>query len=306
MEILQLLDQKKKNVSRVLSENSLCGDVYLYDQNENSEPIYEIVKPFFQNMNLGTKKIILGYKGGSAQDMLTRFRQATDEVVLMMAIEALPRFEVSDSFKKWWARENGPEYSVTGLFSFHASSRRTVALDLTTGKHIEPLWSDKSDIFQSIVHCLNKFPVASAIIRSISDDSAHYPMVFVSEEYAKIFDLTPSNLLHHSLNLLTSEKVSLALSSQQPSKLETEYLKKLTTNSLAVAIKPIRDQNGHCIYFYVIVTNMSSQSFCMESLKLSTDLFDILPPVLIINFWPQNHPYPLNLHYRSHKVELRC
>lgn len=233
---------------------------------------------------LEQKRLILGYKGGSSQDMLNKFQKATDEVVLMMAIESLSRFEQSESFKRWWSTENGTEYSVTGLFSFHGSSRRTATLQSTSGKQIEAIWSDKGDIFPAIIHCLDNFPVASAIIRH--NENHQYPMVYVSEDYARIFGKMTSELIHQPFNLLTLEKVNESLRNHTNCKMDIEYNRgeNLGSKSLALGLKPIFDQDNHCIYFYIIVMDMTAQSFSLEGLKLSSDLFDILPSKLTVRY----------------------
>lgn len=279
-----LIGNDEKKVSEVLSQHS--------DDEDSSDIIYESLKPFFESMDPATKRLILGYKGGSSQEMLNRFQKVTDEVMLMMAIESLPRFEVSESFKKWWSTENGTEYSVSGLFSYHGSSRRTAALQASTGKQIEAIWSDKGDIFPAILHCLNSFPVASIIIRH--NESQQYPMIYVSEDYAKIFNTTASELIQQPFNLLSSEKVNESLKNHISSRMDIEYNQGgLGSKSLAVGLKPIFDQDNRCIYFYVIIMDMTSQSFSLEGLKLSSDLFDILPSKLTVRYkLPTISPHP--------------
>ena len=272
-----LIGNDERKVSEVLSQHS-------EEDEKPNEIIYESLRPFFDSMNPSTKQLILRYKGGSAQDMLDKFQKVIDEVILMMAIESLPRFEASESFKKWWSTENGTEYSVTGLFSFHGSSRRTATLQASTGKEFEAIWSDKGDIFPAILHCLNSFPVASAIIRH--NETHQYQIIYASEDYAKIFDTTISELIQQPFNLLSSEKVKELLKNHSNCKMDIEYNsdEPRRNKTLALCFKPIFDQDNHCIYFYVIVVDMTNQLFNLERLKLSSDLFDILPSKFTVRY----------------------
>jgi hypothetical protein len=273
----------------------------------HDEYTYYSLKPFFESMDLATKRRVLDHKNGTARPMLTQFEKCHDEIILVMAIEALPRFETSESFQKWWRREKGSEFSISGLFSRHESSRRTATLHAATGKEIEGLWSNKGEnIFPAILHCLNQFPVASALLHY--DESRHYPMVYVSEVYATLFSSSVAELTRRPFNLMSSmtlNHINDALKQHHLSKGEIKYMREVQetsvgdmsdqhsttatattattiTSSLALAVKPIMDQSFRCIYLFVVVVDMTAPSFCLESLKLSMDLFEIFPSTLRI------------------------
>jgi hypothetical protein len=323
-----IIESNEERVSEVLSRHS--GEVD-EDIDTKDEYTYESLKPFFDQMDVRTQRQILNYKGGSAHEMLLKFQKVPDEIMLLMIIEALPRFEASDSFQRWWKREHEVEFSISNLFSFHRSSRRTTSLAATTGKHIEPIWSSKNDIFAAIQHCLNSLPVASAILLSRSNEAHHgksYPMIYVSDSYAKIFGSSSAEMLHQPFNLLScGDSIANPLNDHLTTKITISFqsnhcgtsrvpnddasidiTRSPTPLTLAVGMKPVHDQKSEYLYVFVIVADLMSQSFCVESLKLTMDLLDILPSLLPLTASPSPppqhfspfHPFSTHLNHESH------
>jgi hypothetical protein len=286
-----IIEANEEKLSEVLSQHSGGDD-------GGDEYTYQSLKPFFVEMDVDTKREILKYKGGSAHEMLLKFQKCPDEIMFLMIIESLPRFEASESFQRWWKREHEVEFSISSLFSFHKSSHRTVNLQAATGKHIESIWSSKNDIIPAIQHCLNSFPVASTILRYRSDElHISYPMIYVSDSYARIFGSSPTEMLHQPFNLLSyGDLITQPLNDHLTTKLTINYHPQDVATSrlphdnsttcthpptpLAVGMKSVCDQESQYLYVFVIVTDLKSQSFCVESLKLSMDLLDILPSSL--------------------------
>jgi hypothetical protein len=316
-----LIGSNEEKLSEVLSpgrESPREGQDHriVYHSTPHDEYTYPSLIPFFERMDLATKRIIFGHQMNlhspghghnfattTTTTMLTQFQKCPDEIVLLMAIEALPRFETSQSFQQWFQRENGTEFSISNLFSYHEKSSRTVILHSVTGKEINGFWSGKGEnIFPAIIHCLNQFPIASALLHA--DDTHHYHMIYVSEFYAKIFSTLVSEMISHPFNLLSSmthTHITEALKEHHLSKGEIKYHPShispdsspnveqhsnttITTQSLALGVKRILDQCSRCIAHLVVVVDMTADSFSLEALKLSMDLLDIFPSTLRIKY----------------------
>jgi hypothetical protein len=240
---------------------------------------FPTIAPYFDNTTNIMRQEYFA-RVGDCESFLRELENVSNYLLLLMAIESIDRFEKSKSHQAWFATEHSVEHSTRekSLFSYH-STRRTKVLTNTDYDMLKPIMSSRDWLFV-LKACLENTPIATAICRF--ETNGKCLVVDCNEAYQKMFCKTAHELYGKKLNLLRSPKeqekllqhcIDLRLSSKLVLNVKVEK----HVLSIAVASIPIMDLQGACKYMVFVCCNMSTKSFNIKELKITSDFADILP-----------------------------
>jgi hypothetical protein len=249
------------------------------EQDEDTFLQFPTIAPYFDNTtNIMRQEYFT--RVGDCVSFLRKLENVSNYLLLLMAIESIDRFEKSKSHQAWFATEHSVEHSTCekSLFSYH-STRRTKVLTNTNYDILQPIMSSRDWLFV-LKACLENTPIATAICRF--ETNGKCLVVDSNEAYHKMFCKTAHELYGKKLNLLRRQKdqeklLQHCIDLHQSTKLVLNVEVEKHVLSIAVASIPIMDLQGACRYMVFVCCNMSTKSFNIKELKITSDFADILP-----------------------------
>jgi hypothetical protein len=240
---------------------------------------FPTVAPYFDNTSDIMRKEYFA-RVGDCVSFLRELENVSNHLLLLMAIESIDRFEQSKSHQTWFdTMKSVVEHNTLekSLFSHHFTMR-TKVLTNTDYEVLRPIMSSRDWLFL-LKACLENTPIATAICRFGKNGKCL--VVDSNKAYQSMFYKTAHELYGKKLNLLRSRKVQQQLQHYIDMRLSTKLVLNLKVEkhvlSIAVASIPIMDMQGACKYMVFVCCNMSTRSFNIKELKITSDFADILP-----------------------------
>jgi hypothetical protein len=267
-------------------------DYDISDADNKSEDPSPYAEEYFRFVPTTVKNAIFSYKGGDVTPFLFSLAVVSAQVLLLVLVETLERFQQSASYKQWFEREKTGRIEndsclehINRLFSSHMLSFRTLFLKNFDSRILKPLL-DSRDWLYIIKTCLLQMPIATVMCRYNSKGDCE--VVSSNEAYCSMFFTSAGSLYNKRLNLLQmTDRVSRAeLQAVISRQVAQKWLIPITIGQsccwVAVASVPITGQCGRTPYMVFVCCNTSLRSFTMEELKIISDFADILPRKLAL------------------------
>jgi PAS domain S-box-containing protein len=251
------------------------------------------------------------------------FYQAQNEIIIILAMDALPRYLQSDIFKGWREMEVQNGYCAVNLIQeiearssmkhLH-DSLNSIKLDPTrnhstafiqrafaTLDPIEIPRIAKSCYLSTFLGSVEGLPI-SVSLSSASKDRKGFPLIYVNSVFEEVTGYPRNDIIGRNCRFLQAGKaeadkisaLAKALREAKPIKIEiTNYRKNGEEFRNLLAMKPIFNYKGEYSFIIGLQFDVSGQSSTVSKLQLIDHLVSMLPDRLPKNdeYSPLYEPY---------------
>ena len=252
-----------------------------------------------------------GVKGSKPEELMEALDRAQREVLLMLAMDALPRFLQSDIFKEWSERETKNGTAAEELVHTYESRKGLESTKyIPISKKSSPLISEVEDETACIMrqaftaldplelpriaksHYLSTFLASveglpiSVSLASASLKRRGFPLIYVNAIFAEITGYDRQDIIGRNCSFLqkaNSEQASIelmveALCGAKPIKVEiTNYRKNGEPFGNLLAMKPIFNCKGIYSFVVGIQFDLTSSHSTVSALQMVDSLMAMLP-----------------------------